>query len=75
MGGTLLQLNVSPKLLERIAQALEGILQHLQIMFPAPQLPNYPEKPFGREAVTYLDEQELCEKEERERLGLKPLTE
>lgn len=55
-----LQFNVSPKLLERVAVALERIADHLEHLAPIPEY-KVPDEPFGSEAISYLDEEKLAE--------------
>ena len=61
---------------ERSAVALEKIVELLDRLCPAPVLPNYPDKPWGREHLTYLDEEELLRQEQEaarlKELGRKP---
>lgn len=53
-------------LLSRIAEALEGILQHLALIAPPPSVPCPPDKPMGREAIQFIDEEQLWELEQEE---------
>lgn len=53
-------------LLSRIAEALEGILQHLALIAPPPVVPCPPAKPMGRDAIQFIDEEQLWQLEQEE---------
>lgn len=52
--------------LERIATALERIAEQLSLLLPLPSIPSPPERPLGKEAISYVDEDQLIELEEEE---------
>jgi len=52
--------------LERIAAALETIVQRLDEVLPPPILSNPPDRPFGADAVSYLDDEQLWQIEQEQ---------
>jgi hypothetical protein len=64
--------SIDPMSLSRIASALERIADRLELIFLPPPEYKVPTKPFGREAITYLDEKELWELEQKEKMGSRP---
>jgi hypothetical protein len=61
----LVNFNADPALLGRIAKALERLATVAERAVPEIDI-RVPDRPVGREGITYLDESELWELEQRE---------
>jgi hypothetical protein len=53
--------------LERIALALEKLVELAQTLIPPASIPNPPAKPFGIDHIRYLDDEELWQQEQEQK--------
>jgi hypothetical protein len=66
----LIEFNADLAALGRIASALERLADVAERAVPPIDEIRIPDKPFGREAISYLDEEELWTIEQREKMGV-----